>query len=118
MPNFVVGLTFLALMEAPTPSAAFVVYAAVCVGGYATIYMVYPETRGLSLEEAASLLEDDSWGRPVTGVQGEPGVQSPSRQTRLAWVGSLDGLIHIGALRRVSICGRWAALPCRVHLGR
>ena len=60
--NFVVGLTFLGLMDALTPSWTFVIYALICVAGYATIYKVYPETTGLSLEEAASLLEDDGWG--------------------------------------------------------
>ena len=60
--NFVVGLTFLGLMDTLTPSWTFVIYAVICVGGYATIYKVYPETTGLSLEEAASLLEDDGWG--------------------------------------------------------
>ena len=60
--NFVVGLTFLGLMDALTPSWTFVIYAVVCVGGYAAIYKVYPETTGLSLEEAANLLEDDGWG--------------------------------------------------------
>ncbi|KAJ9141827.1 Myo-inositol transporter 2 [Pleurostoma richardsiae] len=60
--NFVVGLTFLPLMEALTPCWTFVLYAAVCAVGYVLIWRVYPETSGLSLEEAAGLLEDDSWG--------------------------------------------------------
>ena len=60
--NFVIGLTFLLLMEALTPSWTFVLYAAICAGGYWLIYRLYPETAGLSLEEAAALLEDDNWG--------------------------------------------------------
>lgn len=60
--NFVIGLTFLLLMDALTPSWTFVLYAAVCVVGYGLIWCFYPETAGLSLEEAATLLEDDSWG--------------------------------------------------------
>ncbi|KAL1838565.1 hypothetical protein VTJ49DRAFT_2525 [Mycothermus thermophilus] len=60
--NFVIGLTFLLLMDALTPSWTFVLYASICVAGYALIWRFYPETAGLSLEEAASLLEDDRWG--------------------------------------------------------
>ena len=60
--NFVIGLTFLLLMEALTPSWTFVLYAVVCTAGYVLIWKFYPETAGLSLEEAAMLLEDDNWG--------------------------------------------------------
>lgn len=60
--NFVIGLTFLLLMDALTPSWTFVLYAAVCAAGYGMIWRFYPETAGLSLEEAAMLLEDDNWG--------------------------------------------------------
>ncbi|KAK3344436.1 general substrate transporter [Lasiosphaeria hispida] len=60
--NFVIGLTFLLLMEALTPTGTFVLYAAICVVGYGLIWSFYPETAGLSLEEAATLLEDDNWG--------------------------------------------------------
>ncbi|KAK8006336.1 hypothetical protein PG991_012633 [Apiospora marii] len=59
--NFVVGLTFLPLMDALTPTWTFVLYAAVCVGGWAAVWRIYPETTGLSLEEATGLLEED-WG--------------------------------------------------------
>lgn len=59
--NFVVGLTFLPLMDALSPSWTFVLYAGVCVVGYVLIWRIYPETAGLSLEEATSLLEND-WG--------------------------------------------------------
>jgi len=60
--NFVVGLTFLPLMDAMTPSWTFVLYAAVCVIGYGLIWRIYPETAGLSLEEAANLVENEGWG--------------------------------------------------------
>lgn len=60
--NFVVGLSFLPLMDALSPTWTFVLYAAVCVGGNWVVYRVYPETSGLSLEEAAALLERDDWG--------------------------------------------------------
>lgn len=60
--NFVIGLTFLLLMDALTPTWTFVLYAVICAAGYGLVYLFYPETAGLSLEEAAVLLEDDNWG--------------------------------------------------------
>ncbi|OLN92236.1 Myo-inositol transporter 1-like protein 1 [Colletotrichum chlorophyti] len=59
--NFVVGLTFLPLMDALSPSWTFVLYAVVCLSGYGLIWRIYPETAGLSLEEATNLLEN-GWG--------------------------------------------------------
>ncbi|CAK7223574.1 hypothetical protein SCUCBS95973_005225 [Sporothrix curviconia] len=60
--NFVIGLTFLPLMDSLTPSWTFVLYAAVCLVGFVLIRACYPETSGLSLEAAASLLDADDWG--------------------------------------------------------
>lgn len=59
--NFVIGLTFLPLMDALSPSWTFVLYAGICAVGYVLIWRIYPETAGLSLEEATALLEND-WG--------------------------------------------------------
>ncbi|KJZ78803.1 hypothetical protein HIM_01576 [Hirsutella minnesotensis 3608] len=59
--NFIVGLTFLPMMDALSPSWTFVLYAAVCGVGYVLVWRIYPETAGLSLEEATALL-DDGWG--------------------------------------------------------
>lgn len=59
--NFVIGLTFLPLMDTLSPSWTFVLYAVICVIGYLLIWQIYPETAGLSLEEATALLEHD-WG--------------------------------------------------------
>lgn len=59
--NFVVGLTFLPLMELMTPPLTFVMYAAICGAGLGAVWKVYPETAGLSLEETTKLLEN-GWG--------------------------------------------------------
>lgn len=60
--NFIVGLTFLPLMDALSPAWTFMLYAAVCVVGWWLVHRIYPETSGLSLEEAAARLERDDWG--------------------------------------------------------
>ncbi|GAP87848.1 putative myo-inositol transporter 1 [Rosellinia necatrix] len=59
--NFVVGLTFLPLMDALTPTWTFVLYGIVSIAGWISIWCIYPETVGLSLEDATSLLEH-GWG--------------------------------------------------------
>ncbi|EWG45856.1 hypothetical protein FVEG_06504 [Fusarium verticillioides 7600] len=55
--NFIIGLTFLPLTDALTPAWTMVLYAGLCIVGYYLIYLMYPETAGLSIEEAAELLE-------------------------------------------------------------
>ena len=59
--NFVVGLSFLPMMEVLTPTWTFVTYAAVCVVGWVAIWLIYPETAGLELEDVGALLQT-SWG--------------------------------------------------------
>ncbi|KAK7751043.1 hypothetical protein SLS62_007028 [Diatrype stigma] len=59
--NFAVGLTFLPMMDALTPTWTFVLYALVCAVGWVAIWLIYPETSGLTLEEATGLLEH-GWG--------------------------------------------------------
>lgn len=51
--NFVVGLTFLLLMDGLTPPWTFALYAGVCAVGYALIWNIYPEMAGVSLEQNA-----------------------------------------------------------------
>lgn len=59
--NFIVGLTFLPMMEKLTPGWTFVIYALVCVFGWITVWLIYPEMSGMSLEEVKDLLSD-GWG--------------------------------------------------------
>lgn len=59
--NFIVGLTFLPMLEFLTPAWTFVIYAGVCITGWLCVWRIYPETKGLSLEEVGALLAD-GWG--------------------------------------------------------
>ncbi|KAB8290209.1 hypothetical protein EYC80_011078 [Monilinia laxa] len=70
--NFAIGLTFLPMMELLTPAWTFVTYAGICAVGWCCIWWVYPETKGLGLEEVGLLLRD-GWGvrNERMGSQGE-----------------------------------------------
>ncbi len=59
--NFVVGITFLQMLDGLGPGWTFVVYGIVCGVGWVLIWFIYPETNGLSLEETGELLKD-GWG--------------------------------------------------------
>lgn len=59
--NFIIGLSFLPMMEGLGAGWTFVAYAVVCVMGWVVILKIYPETTGLSLEETGALLAD-GWG--------------------------------------------------------
>ncbi|WEW55570.1 hypothetical protein PRK78_001001 [Emydomyces testavorans] len=59
--NFLVGITFLPLMESISPGWTFLIYAAVCAVGWLAVWMIYPEMSGLGLEDVRSLLAD-GWG--------------------------------------------------------
>lgn len=75
--NFVVGLTFLPMMELLTPVWTFALYALVCLVGWMCAWKIYPETKGLELEDMRGLLKD-GWGvkervnRPVTARPNAP----------------------------------------------
>ena len=56
--NFLVGLTFLPMMEFLTPVWTFVIYAAICTNGCVCAWKIYPETKGLALEDVRGLLKD------------------------------------------------------------
>lgn len=59
--NFVVGLTFLPMMELLTPVWTFAFYALICLMGWICTWKIYPETKGLGLEDMRGLLKD-GWG--------------------------------------------------------
>jgi SP family myo-inositol transporter-like MFS transporter 13 len=59
--NFIVGLTFLPMLEFLTPMVTFTTYAGVCIAGWLLIRRIYPETKGMSLEEVGGMLAE-GWG--------------------------------------------------------
>lgn len=59
--NFIVGLTFLPMMEFFTPVWTFFIYAVICSLGWFGAWKIYPETKGLGLEDVRGLLKD-GWG--------------------------------------------------------
>lgn len=56
--NFVVGLTFLPMMELISPGWTFAIYAVVCAVGWVAVWAIYPEMSGLGLEEVKGLLAE------------------------------------------------------------
>lgn len=72
--NFAVGITFLQMLDGLGPSVTFVVYGVVCALGWVAVWFIYPETKGMSLEETGELLKN-GWGvrrgRTGEGFQGE-----------------------------------------------
>ncbi|KKZ66143.1 hypothetical protein EMCG_08115 [[Emmonsia] crescens] len=59
--NFVVGLSFLPMMEWISPGWTFVMYAVICAVGWVLIWAIYPEMSGLGLEDVRGLL-GVGWG--------------------------------------------------------
>ncbi|KAJ5261320.1 general substrate transporter [Penicillium angulare] len=49
--NIIVASTFLTQMDNTTPSGAFGFYAALCFIGWTGVYFVYPEVKGMNLED-------------------------------------------------------------------
>lgn len=61
--NFIVGVTFLPAIELMYGGVVglFIVYASLCVAGAVAVYKIYPETKGLRMEEIEDVLRD-GWG--------------------------------------------------------
>lgn len=59
--NFIVGLTFLPMLELLSPSLVFTLYGLVGVVGWFGVRAIYPEMSGLNLEDVKALLAD-GWG--------------------------------------------------------
>ncbi|PNS20035.1 Myo-inositol transporter 1 [Sphaceloma murrayae] len=59
--NFLVGITFLPMMEWMGSATTFAVYAIICAVGWGMVYGFYPETAGMELEDVGELLAE-GWG--------------------------------------------------------
>jgi SP family myo-inositol transporter-like MFS transporter 13 len=59
--NFLIGVSFLPMMEWAGPTGTFVLYAGVCGVAWGTVWRIYPETAGLGLEDVGGLLRG-GWG--------------------------------------------------------
>lgn len=59
--NFIVGASFLPLLNTVSAGGTFVLYAITCTVGWGLIYCIYPEMSGMGLEEVRALLAD-GWG--------------------------------------------------------
>ncbi|KAL6236351.1 hypothetical protein BDW75DRAFT_206973 [Aspergillus navahoensis] len=59
--NFIIGLTFLPMMELLSPSLVFALYGIIGIVGWFGIRVIYPEMSGLNLEDVKALLAD-GWG--------------------------------------------------------
>ncbi|RKF61783.1 Myo-inositol transporter 2 [Erysiphe neolycopersici] len=53
--NFLVGLTFLPMIETLTPSGTFIFYSGICMLGWVAIWRLYPERMGYGLEKMKDL---------------------------------------------------------------
>ncbi|EJU00088.1 general substrate transporter [Dacryopinax primogenitus] len=53
--NLLIGATYLSLLEAITTAGTFGLYAGLCALGVVFVYLCYPETAGLSLEEVRTV---------------------------------------------------------------
>ncbi|KAL7270846.1 hypothetical protein RUND412_006438 [Rhizina undulata] len=59
--NFLVGVSFLGLLEGAGGSGVWLLYAVVCGAGWWACWRIYPETRGLGMEEIEEVLRN-GWG--------------------------------------------------------
>lgn len=54
--SLVVSATFLTMLERITPTGTFALFAGLCATGQVFVFLLYPETAGLTLEEVQTLL--------------------------------------------------------------
>lgn len=79
--NFLIGLTFLPMMEGLTPVGTFALYTCICVLCWITVWRIYPETCGLSLEEVGGLLKD-GWGVEESVRKADERMRERRREAR------------------------------------
>ncbi|KAL4801303.1 general substrate transporter [Aspergillus unguis] len=75
--NFVVGLTFLPMMELLSPSLVFALYGVVGIVGWLGVRAIYPEMSGLNLEDVKALLAN-GWGVRESLIRARGGTSGRS----------------------------------------
>jgi len=72
--NFIVGISFLPMMNVLGSEVTFAGYAIMCAIGWVLVWLIYPETKGLELEDVGRLL-DQGWGiRDRNGLRDRTGM--------------------------------------------
>lgn len=79
--NIIIAATFLSMMKAWTPSGAFGFYAAICFFGWVFVVFLYPEVKGLPLEDVRQIFEHDFGVKVAARLQKE---QKAKRQAGIA----------------------------------
>lgn len=69
--NIVIASTFLSMMKAWTPSGAFGFYAGICFFGWVFVVFLYPEVKGLPLEDVRQIFERDFGVKVAAKLQKE-----------------------------------------------
>ncbi|GFY43018.1 proton myo-inositol cotransporter [Trichonephila inaurata madagascariensis] len=67
--NFMVSLTFLDLMQAITKYGAFYLYMGFAVAGFIFLFLMLPETKGVSLEDVEDLFAHPWWRDATTSAE-------------------------------------------------
>ncbi|GFS82101.1 proton myo-inositol cotransporter [Nephila pilipes] len=67
--NFIVSLTFLDLMQALTKQGAFYLYDGLAVAGFVFLFLMLPETKGVSLEDVEDLFGHPWWRDATTSAE-------------------------------------------------
>ncbi|XP_054723545.1 proton myo-inositol cotransporter-like [Uloborus diversus] len=87
--NFVVSLTFLNLMQAITKYGAFYLYDGLAVLGFIFLFLMLPETKGVSLENVEGLFTHPWWKDATTSAEKKT-VQCPVAVSFSATIKSVD----------------------------
>jgi SP family myo-inositol transporter-like MFS transporter 13 len=56
--NIIIASTFLSMMKSMTPSGAFAFYACICFSGWLFVLFLFPEVKGLPLEDIRTIFDD------------------------------------------------------------
>ncbi|WVQ67493.1 uncharacterized protein L199_005693 [Kwoniella botswanensis] len=89
--NLVVSVSFLSELETLTPSGTYGLYLGFVVAGYVFVLFCYPESKGLSIDEVATVFHDGF------GVRKSVEMRQAKDALRQKWAKENDGNIHDAA---------------------